>query len=119
MPMGQHTQPWELAQEAVEEYLAVARSCVASTKPDGGIYGYPATLLLFCVVNALGNYLRGDHVVIDGKAEEITKGEPFRVLNHPLFGLKLHREQIKQVELAYRNPLAHKAIDTARGRTYS
>lgn len=45
-----------MAIEAIEEYLAIAEHCVTSDKGNGGIYGYPAVLLLLCVVDALSNY---------------------------------------------------------------
>ncbi|HLJ16518.1 MAG TPA: hypothetical protein VKV15_18610 [Bryobacteraceae bacterium] len=61
------------------------------------------TLLLFCIVDALGGYLALD------KNNDIPKGEPFRVLNHPLFGLTLTTDQIERLEWWYRNGLAHNA----------
>src|SRR4051812_49746465 len=99
-----------MAVEAIEEYLATAEMCQAAKKTDGGCLGYPATLLLFCIVNALGCFLCGDTVQIDGRTQKITKGEPFRVLNHDIFGLNLESVQIKLLEKAYRNTLAHNAI---------
>ena len=41
--------------EAIDEYLAIAEHCVSMHKANGGIYGYPAVLLLFCVIDALRN----------------------------------------------------------------
>jgi hypothetical protein len=115
--MAVHQHPWTLAQEAVEEYLTAARLCIEFTKGDGGVLGYPATLLLLCVVNALAVYLRNDVVTI-GNTQAITKGEPFRVLNHPLLGQALSMQQIKRVEDAYRNRLVHQAqIQPGHGLT--
>jgi hypothetical protein len=108
--MAIHTDPSTLAEEAIDEYLAAAKACVDSRKPDGGILGYPATLLLFCVVNALGNVLRNVDVTIEGKKQRITRGEPFRVLNHSILKQSLTHEQIKRIEHAYRNPLIHSAL---------
>jgi hypothetical protein len=65
--------------------------------------GYPATLLLFCVVDAIGRYLALD------KRNNIPKREPFFVLNHSYFGLTLTSDQIKRLEWWYRNGLAHNA----------
>ena len=65
---------------------------------------------LLCIANALGTYLPGEPVVIEGRTQKITKGEPFRVLNHPIFDLGLTHRQIKLIEQSYRNRLAHNAI---------
>lgn len=46
---------------------------------------------------------------MDGKFCKITDGEPFRVLNHELFGLNLEGKTIKLLELSYRNRLSHNA----------
>jgi hypothetical protein len=86
--------------EAIEEYLAIANVCVEGRKPDGGIWGYPAALLLLCATDAIGNGLpssrRGGY-------------SRLKVLNHPHFGLRLRDGQIKQLREWYRNPLAHNA----------
>jgi len=108
--MAIHSHPSTLAEEAIDEYLAAAKACIDSRKPDGGILGYPATLLLFCVVNAFGNFLRNEDVIIEGKKQRITGGEPFRVLNHLILKQALTHKQIKDIEHAYRNPLAHSAL---------
>jgi hypothetical protein len=99
-----------MAVEGIDEYLTAAHMCLDHRKPDGGCLGYPATLLLLCVVNALGTYLTGDDAMIDGKLVRITRGEPFRVLNHDCFGLNLSGKEIKLLEGSYRNRLAHNAI---------
>jgi hypothetical protein len=89
--------------EVIEEYLVTVGLCLQHRKPDGGCLGYPATLLLFCVVDALGGYLALD------KKNDIPKREPFMVLNHRNFGLTLTTDQIKRLEWWYRNGLAHNA----------
>src|SRR5262249_4603134 len=98
------------AKEVIDEYLLTARQCLDHRKEDGGCLGYPATLLLLSVVNALGTYLRQDLVLISGKQQKITPGEPFRALNHPLFDQRLTLQQIKTVEHSYRNLLSHNAM---------
>ena len=45
-----------MALEVIEEYFAVAHLCITATKANGGVYGYPAVLLLFSIVDALSNY---------------------------------------------------------------
>jgi hypothetical protein len=99
-----------MAVEAINEYIEVSEHCLKAKKSDGGCFGYPAALLLFCVTNALGVYLRGDNIQIDGRTQTIPRGEPFRVLNHPIFGLDLKGAQVDLLEECYRNKLAHNAI---------
>ena len=108
--MAIHPDLWSLAAATVEEYLTASKLCLKAKKTDGGILGCPAALLLFCIINALGTYLVGDEISLDGKKQKITRGEPFRVLNHPTFGLSLTNTQIKNLEHWFRNPLAHNAI---------
>ncbi|HTU45708.1 MAG TPA: hypothetical protein VMF91_11635 [Bryobacteraceae bacterium] len=95
--MAIHLNANSLTVEVIEEYLDTAKLCIATKKQDGGIYGYPATLLLFCVINALGSSL------IAGK-------EPFRVLNEAPFNCGLDNRQVKQLEQWYRNLLAHNGM---------
>jgi hypothetical protein len=108
--MAHHQNAWSLAQEAIPEYLTAARLCLDQRKSDGGCLGYPGVLLLLCLVDAMGTYLRHQPVPLDGKTDSIKGGEPFRVLNHALFAQALTETQIKMVEARYRNPLAHDAM---------
>jgi hypothetical protein len=67
---------------------------ISSRKPDGGIYGYPTTLLLFCVIDAISCHL----------------GHPdysLGVLSDPLFGFKGNVQDLKNW---YRNLLAHNGM---------
>ena len=102
--MAIHTEPAGLSVEVIDEYLKASELCLNFRKSDGGCLGYPATLLLFCVVNAIGGYLALD------KQSRIPKGEPFLVLNHSCFGMALTPVQIKRLELWCRNALAHNAV---------
>lgn len=108
--MALHEDSASMAIEAISEYIEVSESCLKAKKSDGGCFGYPAALLLFCVTNALGVYLCGDNIRIDGRTQTITRGQPFRVLNHSIFGLDLKSAQVKLLEECYRNRLAHNAI---------
>jgi len=109
--MALHTSFETMAIEAIDEYLTASENCLTFEKARGGSLGYPATLLLFCVTNALGVYLAGESVTIGGRSQRITEHEPFRVLNHDCFGrLALNDKQIKRLEKVYRNALAHNAI---------
>ncbi len=95
--MAIHPNANSITVEVIEEYLDIAKLCIATKKYDGGIYGYPATLLLFCVINALG--------------ESLCRGnEPFQVLMQPPFNSNLSRDQIKKLEKWYRNLLAHNGM---------
>jgi len=105
--MALHKSMTAMASEVIAEYLLTSQFCLQSGKPGGA---YPATLLLLCVTNSFGSYLTGSLVTIEGKSQTITKGEPFRVLNHHLFGLHLTHKQIKVIEQSYRNRLSHNAI---------
>ncbi|MGB8032130.1 MAG: hypothetical protein WCF30_20970 [Terracidiphilus sp.] len=95
--MSIHLNLNSLTIEAIEEYLAIAKYSVEKRKDDGGIYGWPATLLLFCVIDAIGNGQR-------------TGKEPFRILKEAPFNCRLNDVQIKTLETWYRNPLAHEGI---------
>jgi len=108
--MALHGNMASMAREAIEEYLQTSQICLDFRKSDGGCLGYPSTLLLLCIINAFGTYLAGETVEIEGKSQNITKHEPFRVLNHRLFNLGLTHRQIKLIEKSYRNRLTHNAI---------
>jgi len=99
-----------MAVEAINEYLTAAGMCLEFRKPDGGCLGYPSVLLLLCVTNALGSYLKSETVIIANRPQRITRGEPFRVFNHGCFDLDMTQKQIKQIEDYYRNRLAHTAV---------
>jgi hypothetical protein len=95
--MAIHSNVNSLTIEAIEEYLDIAKLCISSRKQDGGIYGYPATLLLFSVINAIGK-------------SQIAGNEPFRVLQENPFNCQLNDRQIKQLEQWYRNLLVHNGM---------
>lgn len=107
--MALHGSSSTMAIEVIQEFLYVSDICIKSQKSSGGCFGYTATLLLFFIVDAFGVWLRNDTVQIGGRGQKI-KNEPFRVLNHGIFGLGLTGAQIKILEHSYRNALAHSAI---------
>ncbi len=80
--------------EAIEEYLSIAEHCVTTPKASGGVYGYPAVLLLCCIVDALSNYA----------------GHPENSLGELQSILSLTGNQVKDFKNWYRNLLAHQAI---------
>jgi hypothetical protein len=81
--------------EAIEESLAIAEHCISTRKPNGGLYGYPAVLLLFCIIDALSNYL--------GHTKNTLRGLQF------IFPA-LSELQIGSLKNWYRNLLAHQAM---------
>jgi len=108
------------------EYLVASKSLLDYVKGDewqdkerGGQLGTPAALILLCIVDAIGGYLRNGNsvVMIDGKQRKIDgeKSKHFFVLNHPdYYGQSLSLNEIKSV-YEYRNLLAHNAA-LAAGR---
>jgi hypothetical protein len=56
--VSRHFTPEQLSKEVIEDYLVATKICIDYKKPDGiNILGYPATALLFCIVDALGHAL--------------------------------------------------------------
>ncbi len=104
-----------LIREALEEYLTVARQCILTDKGNGGCFGYPAALLLFCCIDAIGAYHRirqGYTVKVDGVDKTLDASKPstyFYILNDPIFGLSLSGAQISTLYSNYRSMLAHNA----------
>jgi hypothetical protein len=102
--MAIHSELKDLAIDATDEYLTAAKACVQARKPaDGGILGYPAMLLLFCVTDAIGH-----SPILKVKGGDVRLG----VLKHPIFGLNLTDKQIGNLKQMYRNRLAHNGLLT-------
>jgi hypothetical protein len=93
--MAAHNDLSSMSVEAIDEYLTIAEHCISTQKKDGGIYGYPAILLLFCIIDALGNYV--------GHAKNTLRGSCLVVPG-------VTQEQIKHLKNWYRNLPAHQAI---------
>src|SRR6266498_2689029 len=93
--MAVHNDLPPMAREATEEYLAIAHHCITTRKSNGGVYGYPAVLLLFSIVDALSNY---------AGYPEHTFGAMKDIFPH------LSQAQIKQLAAWYRHLPAHQAI---------
>jgi hypothetical protein len=93
--MAYHNNLRSMSIEAIDEYLAIAEYCVSTPKTNGGIYGYPSVLLLFCVIDALSIYI----------------GYPANTLREvkTIFP-KLTQRQIEQLACWYRHLLAHQAF---------
>ena len=93
--MALHGDLRSMSVEGIEEYLAIAEHCTTTRKANGGIYGFPAVLLLFCVVDALSvNSGARPHSL-----EKIACVVP-----------GLSQWQIKNLRRWYRDLLAHQAV---------
>jgi hypothetical protein len=93
--MAIHDNVRSMSIEVIEEYLTIAEHCINTRKSDGGIYGYPAVLLLCCVIDALSNYAglpKNTLLALQTMAPGLTK------------------KQIKDLKSWYRNLLSHQAI---------
>jgi hypothetical protein len=106
--MARHADQKGVFIEVVEEYMVAANQCLHYRKDDSGYLGHAATLLLFCVIDALGKALIREQKMKLG----YTKG--MYILNHPHFGQNLTDKQIDQLTHWYRDQLAHAAL-IARG----
>jgi hypothetical protein len=78
MSMAQHSNITDLTVESVSECLDAAKLLIDHRKPDGGMMGYAATLLLFSVADAIGHHL------------DVGSGHTrLEVFNSPAFGLSI------------------------------
>ena len=114
----------EMLSLTLSEYLEAARVCLEYQKderwPGPGCLGFPAGLLLFSVVDAIGSYVRGSSEVfdIDGKQRPIkhTGKEHFFVLNGAeYYGQALSEREIDHLYGEFRSLLAHNALFTPAG----
>lgn len=87
----------DLSIEAIDEFIALAGMGLEFQKADGGCLGYPSTLLMFCVIDALSNHLNFEKY-------------SFLILNDPIFGLALSADQRELLAVWYRQMLAHNAM---------
>ena len=90
-----------MLRESLPEYLCVAGYCVAFRKDSSWIgagpdacLGYPAALMLFAIVDAIGSYHRADpnfRVTVDDKSVPIRKSgtQHFYILNSEYYGQAL------------------------------
>ncbi len=93
--MAIHNDLQSMSIEAIDESLTIAEYCTSTRKANGGIYGYPSVLLLFCVIDAVSNYV----------------GHPQNTLRElqSIFP-SLSEKQVKNLKEWYRNLLAHQSI---------
>ena len=121
--MALHERPSSMLKESLYEYLEAAKFCCHYQKDDPkwgpfqgkGCLGYPGGVLLFSIVDSIGNYFRGNQsfkVKIDGKAVFISGegSEHFKILNSKYFGQDLTQEFIKALYNKFRNKLSHNSV---------
>ena len=108
-----HTSVTTMVKEALPEYVDMAGIAIKTRKENGGVHGFPAALLLFAVVDAIGSYYRYSdlRVPVDGRTLAINGDDwrHFLVLNSPLYGQTLTESQLKSLYSQFRNPLTHNA----------
>lgn len=113
-PVALHPDEVSMLRESLPEYLTLANLGLGTTKPDGGILGYPTTQLLMAVVDAIGSYYREDpkyRVRVDGVDREIkTTSDHIFILNSDYFGFDFTEDQLRDIYQLCRSPLTHNAV---------
>lgn len=123
MIKGRHSTPAEMLMESLDELLFAVKYCVTYKKSDrklwvephalGGILGFPATTLLFTIVDTIGSYCDNLEVEIDGKKRKIRPGDVkshYYILNSEYFNLNLSYNDILQLYRYARSTLSHNSI---------
>jgi len=96
----------EMFEQAVDEYLETAEWCLGERRHNKSCFGYSATLLVFCAVEAMGRALVDNEIK---KLGAVRKND-FRMLAHEKLGLCLSSVQITNLAKWYRNNLAHTGV---------
>ena len=121
--MAIHYTKLGLAKESINEMLHVAEYTVTYRKTDktqwgdnatGGILGYPATVILFSIIDCLGSYFANDQklsVIIDGKERKIKNAsQHIYILNSKYFNLDLSRIDLDNIYKNVRSTLTHNSL---------
>lgn len=111
--------------ESLDEFLHAAEYCIRYTKGSdagkwlpphskSGVLGFPASSLMFSIVDVIGSYHDGLKVNIGDEIKAISnkKGKAythFYILNSSFFGLNLSEDQIKNIYLHARSAIVHNA----------
>jgi len=90
----------DLSIEIIDEYLQAARACLETHKPDGGLLGYPAMLLLLCATDAMSH----------GQSQRSKPYTQLDVLNDPPLSLGLTKPQLGNLLKWFRDGLCHLAL---------
>jgi len=121
--MAIHRKKLELAKESINEMLHVAEYAVTYKKTDkakwgdnatGGILGYPATVVLFSIIDCLGSYFANNQkftVSIDGKDRVIKNAsQHIYILNSKYFNLDLSQIDLDNIYENVRSTLTHNSL---------
>ncbi len=112
--MGLHPDEVSMLRESLPEYLRLAEMGLGTTKPGGGVLGYPTTALLMAVVDALGSFVRGHstfRVKIDSVDRVVEKAsDHIFILNSDFFGFHFSEAQLRDIYGLCRSPLTHNAV---------
>ena len=111
-----HETPKTMVIESLDESIFAVKLLLSHFKTSEeftpfrrGVLGYPATILMFSIIDTLGYLLIGELVSIDGLNKQIDKKNTFRVLNSKFFGLDLTSVVIDKLYNYCRNQLTHNA----------
>ncbi|WP_293299583.1 hypothetical protein [Pedobacter sp. UBA4863] len=117
-----HKSPKEMVIEALEEHIFAAKYLLNYRKLDkhvwananGGVLGFPATILLFAIVDTIGSYYRNTNyqIQVDGLSTTIDDEgwQHFKILNSLYFNLNLSTEDLKQIYVFARSKLVHNSV---------
>lgn len=112
--MGVHASHADMLLESLPQYVIAAEEAINTVLEGVGPLGYPAAVLLLCVIDAMGSYLRGKPegiVTVDGISREIkSDSDHYLVLNSSYFGLNLSGTTFTDLNDQCRNPLVHNAV---------
>jgi hypothetical protein len=121
--MAIHRKKLGLAKESINEMLHVAEYTVTYRKTDkakwgdnatGGILGYPATVILFSIIDCLGSYFANDPkftVIIDKKERKIKNArQHIYILNSKYFNLNLSQIDLDNIYENVRSTLTHNSL---------
>ena len=109
----------EMLKESFPEMLFAAKACIDFRKTDkvwepndgNGCLGYPSSIILFCIVDAIGSYCRDNdslEIMIGTSKEKIKNSEEhFYILNSKYYNQNLSLEHIKTIYGEYRSHLVH------------
>ena len=96
----------ELGIAIIEDFLVATKMCVETRKVDGGILGYPATLLALSILDAIGHGLK----VGSGHTRlAVLRHSPFKELLAKS-GHELSCGHVKNLTQWYRHMLAHSGL---------
>lgn len=112
-----------MLKESLDELLEAAKFCTDYRKTDtrwgqyntGGCLGYPAGVLLFSIVDAIGSYYRKNStlkILVDSNPQTINADgwEHFKILNSKYFNQTLSTDFLKALYNKFRSSLTHNSV---------